>query len=63
MKQLLISVCVLLCSVAALVLASYFSVRPTGVSQVSADAVLAADDASKVPAQQLQYPAKDDPRL
>ncbi|MFN9233210.1 MAG: hypothetical protein ACK6D4_01040, partial [Planctomyces sp.] len=65
MKQLVISVCVLLGSVAALVLASYFSVRPTAVAKVAADATTGAvantvSDVAPVP---LQYPEKDDARL
>lgn len=65
MKQLVISVCVLLGSVAALVLASYFSVRPTAVAKVAADATSGsvANTASDVAPVPLQYPEKDDARL
>lgn len=65
MKQLLISLCVLLGSVVALLLAGYFSVRPPAVSKTSADAAATsqsseASQSARVP---LQYPAQDDARL
>ena len=64
MKQLVISVCVLLGSVAALVLASYVSMRSPAVQQSTAGAAAkVADGSADVSAAQLQYPARDDERV
>ena len=63
MKQLVISVSVLLCSAVALVVASHFSVSPEVIRPKTPVTGLDAVATATAAAETLQYPDQDDPRV